>query len=315
MTMPDMGANMPEPSQVRWFRALEQGVLEDHIRLHRDAPDDPQRAGHGGESTWVRVLEHWLPSAYQVVTRKYILPEIGNKKFETDIVVLHPSYPEPLRSQEEILAGGVAAAFNVKLTLDSAGIRDGIGRAVALRRALEQRNGTPRREMVPPFPVGILAHSHNWKAPASTPIENISSRLWSLENELVGHPRETLDYLCVADLAMWSTLRRPYAQRHEFDRNEDKQRQDEPVALLAMGHTRTGESSISALINNLYIRLSYFDPTLRPLAESLQLTNALGKPTGPIRLWDLGAVFSEPVLNQLPQSLRVLDPEWSKYFY
>src|SRR5271166_3890356 len=171
----------PEPSQARWFRSLGQDISDEYVRLHQAALQDPQRAGHGGEGTWVDVLKRWLPPAYDVVTRKYIVPETGVKKFETDIVVLGPSYPIPLHTHEEILAGGVAAAFSVKLTLDSAGIRDGVERAVALRRTLKSRFGTPRYEMAAPFPVGILAHSHSWKAPGSMPAKNIADQLWSLD--------------------------------------------------------------------------------------------------------------------------------------
>src|SRR5580658_6062655 len=120
-----------EPAYVAWFRSVEREIKEDYERLHQEALSDPQRAGHGGEGTWARILEQWLPPAYKVVTRKYIVPEVGSDSFETDIVVLHPSYPVPLHSREEILAGGVAAAFSVKLTLDAGGIRDGVERAVA----------------------------------------------------------------------------------------------------------------------------------------------------------------------------------------
>jgi hypothetical protein len=59
---------------------------------------------------------------------------IGDNEFETDIVILNPSYPTRLRAHEEILAGGVAAAFSVKLTLDAAGIRDGVKRLFELSR-------------------------------------------------------------------------------------------------------------------------------------------------------------------------------------
>ena len=63
--------------------------------------------------------------------------------------------------------------------------------------------------MVAPFPVGLLAHSHDWTAPGSTPIENVTHHLYRLEEELVTHPRESLDYLCIADLALWYTVRLP----------------------------------------------------------------------------------------------------------
>lgn len=124
MVVPE--ASEPEPAQARWFRELGQKIGEDYARLHRIAQEDVQRTGHEGEATWVNVLEHWLPPAYKVVTRKYIVPEIGNEEFETDIVVLNPSYPTRLHTDTHILAGGVAAAFSVKLTLDASGIRDGV---------------------------------------------------------------------------------------------------------------------------------------------------------------------------------------------
>ena len=80
------------------------------------AQEDPQRAGHGGEGTWRRFLQDWLPPAYEVGTRKYIVPEEGEDGFETDLVVFAPAYPKRLRDREEILGAGVAAAFSVKLT-------------------------------------------------------------------------------------------------------------------------------------------------------------------------------------------------------
>src|SRR5579871_849152 len=117
-----------EPAHAAWFRSVQREIAEDYQRLHIQALDDPQRAGHGTEQTWARVLEDWLPSSYRVLTRRYIIPEVGAKSFETDIVVLHPSYPARLARREEILSGGVAAAFNVRLTLDAAGISDGVER-------------------------------------------------------------------------------------------------------------------------------------------------------------------------------------------
>lgn len=312
MTMP--GTNEAEPAHAKWFRSFRNKISEDYARLHKEALGDVQRAGHGGESTWVGVLKDWLPPAYDVVTRKYIVPEIGAKKFETDIVVLFPSYPVHLRANEDILAGGVAAAFSVKLTLDSAGIRDGVQRAVDLRRAMKPRYGTPRREMIPPFPVGILAHSHDWKAPASTPAKNVADQLMSLDFELVNHPRESLDYVCVADLAMWSTIRLPWVPSSTlpWPHGTTEQQKQEGLAYVTYSQTDSSESFsvVSSLITSLYVRLSYFDPTLRPLADNLMSTDALGNSAGPTRRWLLGSVFSDQVRTGLPHALRALDSEW-----
>jgi hypothetical protein len=67
----------------------------------------PQRAGHGGEATWAQLLQKWLPSSYEVATRRYILPETDDapeppEGSETDIVIFSPGYPPALRRHEEV---------------------------------------------------------------------------------------------------------------------------------------------------------------------------------------------------------------------
>jgi hypothetical protein len=314
------GAPAPEPAQAEWFRKLGREIHEEYDRLHRSALQDPQRAGHGGEGTWVSVLEKWLPPAYKVVTRKYVVPEIGADKFETDIIVLHPSYPEPLRSREEILAGGVAAAFSVRLTLDASGIQDGVKRAIDLRRALKPRCGTPREEIAAPFPVGLLAHSHAWKAPNSTPSTNIANQLMSLENELVAHPRESLDYLCVADLGLWSHMRIPYLppMAVQYNPAASEQQRTEGAASTVISQTDPTQvfNSVASLIAHLLVRLSYSDPALRPLADNFRLTGMLDGGGGVIRLWNLDQVFGDNVRRQLPsRGLQQGDNDWASALF
>jgi hypothetical protein len=309
----------PEPAQARWFRALGQEIDEDYVRLHQEALLDPQRAGHGGEGTWINVFRHWLPPAYDIVARKYIVPEIGDNRFETDIVILNPSYPTRLRAHEEILAGGVAAAFSVKLTLDAAGIRDGVERAVELRRALSPRFGTPRDEIAGPFPVGILAHSHAWKAPKSTPKENVLDNLQSLDQELVRHPRESLDYLCVSDLAMWSTSRTPYLPPMALaSQSLTEQQAKEGVAVTSIMENATDGpfNPLALLIAHLFIRLSCFDNTLRPLADNLRATGTLGAGGGHGRTWALASVYSDEVRRLLPvRGLQLRDSDWASVIF
>ena len=84
-----------------WLAAVSRDIQDDYERLHEVALRDPQRSGHGGESSWVQVLCDWLPPTYEVGTRKYSMPEqgedvrsdAGERAFETDIVVFDPSYP------------------------------------------------------------------------------------------------------------------------------------------------------------------------------------------------------------------------------
>jgi hypothetical protein len=319
--------NLSEPAHVAWFRSVEREIKEDYERLHNEALSDPQRAGHGGEGTWARILEQWLPPAYKVVTRKYIVPEVGSKSFETDIVVLHPSYPVPLHSREEILAGGVAAAFSVKLTLDAAGIRDGVERAVALRRGLQPRSGTPQDEMTGPFPVGLLAHSHTWKAPASSPAENIDNHLLALDQELVTHPRESIDYVCIADLGLWVTVRVPFMMMQApgygspikgMDRlieEVGKTPEGESatkwlsslsgIAASTIAHTLPTETftTVGSFVAHLLARMSYADPMLHSLSVGFRAMGAVGTSQGSLRAWRLDSVFSEWVRQRLPTSV------------
>lgn len=118
---------------------------------------------------------------------------------------------------EAILAGGVAAAFSVKLTLDASGLRDGIDRAARLRRGVRFRFGSVLQELNGSFIAGVLAHTHSWRRPDSTVVEHIETKLSTLDREYARHPRECLDLLCVSDLASWSTTRGPSLQAREAE--------------------------------------------------------------------------------------------------
>jgi hypothetical protein len=282
---------------------VEREIQEDYIRLHKEAQDDRQRAGHGGEATWAGVLRSWLPSNYEIGTRKYILPEQGEDGFEMDLVVFSPGYPMRLRGREEIMAGGVAAAFSVRLTLDSSGVKDGVERAARLRRQMKPRTGSPKEEIVGAFPVGLLAHSHNWKAPGSTPVDNVTGGLLSSDLVAARHPRETLDFLCVADLASYTTKRTPFippdvavllpaATAHQKTNGC-------AMSAILMSDTDRSPTPVAVLIAALLGALSRSDPTLRPFADALRLTGTLGAGQGEVRLWNLEDVYTEDARRRI----------------
>jgi hypothetical protein len=294
------------PKHAEWLKLLARDIAEDYERLHADAREDAQRAGHGGESTWVQILEKWLPRSYRVVRRRYIVPEVDAPFAETDIVVLNPSYPQELAKRHEILFGGVAAAFSVKLTLDADGIRDGVSRAVEIRRGMAARFGSPRDEMLAPFPVGILAHSYDWKSPGSMPRDNITRNLRSRDSELVRHPRESLDFLCVADLGMWWTMRLPFMPTHPTELLSSAMTGNATgIALSGIGQTEESEvfAPVASLMTHLLIRLSYSDPALGALAKSLRVMGTLGTSVGESRTWPLDEVYSDGARAQLMQQL------------
>jgi Domain of unknown function (DUF6602) len=288
----------------RWLDKVTNEIADDYVQLHTTAQGDPQKAGHGGEGTWLRFLADRLPPAYEIGTRKYIVPELGDESFETDLVVFSPGYPKRLRERDEVLGAGVAAAFSVKLRLDAAGIRDGVERAAKLRRAMNVRKGTPRSELLGAFAVGLLAHSHVWHRPESKPVENITRACHDLDRRLAIHPRECLDYLCVADLANWTRSRVPWL-------NLPPEASDQPrfYCWTTFIMTEPSPPPVASLLANLYARLAYSDAGLLPLAEGFGLTQSFAGTGDDVRLWDPAEVFSEYVLQELPTH-AIERPDW-----
>ena len=301
---PGSSAHTPSPSAAhdRWLETVERAVREDYDRLHEQARKDPQRSGHGGELTWARFLRDWLPPHYEVATRKYVIPDEGDDVFETDLIVFRPSYPKALREREEVLAAGVAAAFSVKLTLDREGIKDGFGRAVRMRRGSRTKPATVRGELLGQFPVGLLAHSHAWKGPDSQPGMNVSRACIDMDHELVRHPCETLDFLCVADLGTWSTMRisrLPSTATVQIPGANPAQKNSGAV-VTAISEVSPGSSpALSVLVSHLFARLALSDPELDSLADGLRFSQRGWTGQGEMRLWDPDVVYTEDVRRQL----------------
>lgn len=285
-----------------WLSKVTRDIADDYRRLHAEAQNDVQKSGHGGEETWRAFLQEWLPPAYEVVTRKYIIPEHGEEAFEMDVLVLRPSYPKRLRDRVDILAGGVAAAFSVKLTLDADGLKDAVTKAAQLRRVLEPRAArTLRSEFVPAFPVGVLAHSHAWKRPGSMPLDNITRGCWDLDHEIAEHPRESLDYVCVADLATMSRARLPVVPGQVELRNPQRPPRHRITGCCATSFIVSGSAStpIATFLTFLLERLAYDDPGIQPIVDGLHATRTVGFVGAPTRLWRYEDVFTEHMAQQL----------------
>lgn len=296
----------------QWLEQVSEDMRRDYDRLHADAvsPALVQQAGHGAESSWVRFLSAWLPPEYEVGRRKYIVPEKGSSTFETDLVVFRPSYPVALREREEILASGVAAAFSVKLTLDRAGLSEAARSATALTDGMAERRGSPRTEMQRPFPFGVLAHSHSWKAPASAPAANINDAVWTLDHAHADRPAKSLDLVCVADLGTW---RRVFMPRVPTVASLAPGQTPSYQAVTAMidSSASTSPAPVAVLVSALFERLAADHPTMRPLADGLRLTGTSGEGSGLQRVWALQDVFSDEVRSRLLSGgWSTGDPDW-----
>jgi hypothetical protein len=294
-----------------WLAKWSRELAEEYERLHDVAAEDPQRSGHGGEASWLRFLQEWLPPAYDVGTRKYIVPEEGDDTFETDLVIFNPAYPQRLREREEVFSGGVAAAFSVKLTLDARGLRDAVDRGARLKRSMKPRIGTPRDELLGPFAFGLLAHAHGWNQPSSTPRENLEQNLVELSADLVNHPREELDFVCVANLTTVRATRMVWLPSDLTGRRAGSVSGETGDVLTGMAVADEADmpGPLAVFISALIMRLAYLDPTIRPFADALRLTGTSGAARAQGRRWRTADVYSELVRNALPgRMLAVLPP-------
>ena len=151
---------------------------------------------------------------------------------------------------------------------------------------------------------GLLAHSHSWKRPNSTPEDNIKQKLLESDNLHISHPRLGLDLLCVADLATWTAFKSPLVFPWSIPR-------DSPLRLLTDGPDKFAFSSyherrpfppnqsehftpIGALISNLTERLAWEDPALRDLADYYRSAKITGSGKGLMRLWPT-SIYSEQI--------------------
>jgi hypothetical protein len=96
---------------------VNEALAGDYKKIRRRSSEDPGTAGDQAEEDWAKIFRNWLPATYPVITKGRILFEDGTSSPQVDVLVLKPSYPLALRHEKYILASGVVAAFECKLTL------------------------------------------------------------------------------------------------------------------------------------------------------------------------------------------------------
>ena len=183
-----------------FIRQLSDEMAAEYNRIQKRVTEDPGTAGDQGEENWADLLRGWLPRTYEVVTKGRIISQDGRTSRQVDVLVLKSIYPEKLLNKKLYLAAGVAAAFECKTTLKAEHIEKTVKTCAEIKNLYPAREGTPYKELHAPIVYGLLAHSHSWKGPKSTPEDNIRRKL--LESDILhtSHPRECLDLLCIADL-------------------------------------------------------------------------------------------------------------------
>ena len=269
-----------------FMRQLTNKMFANYNLIQKRATEDPGTAGDQGEENWAELLRGWLPRTYEVVTEGRIISQDGETSPQVDVLVLKSIYPKQLidEGQKMYLAAGVAAAFECKTTLKAEHIEKAVKTCAAIKNLYPVRTGTPYRELHAPIVYGLLAHSHSWKGPNSTPEKNIEQKLRVSDYSHVSHPRLGLDLLCVADLATWSLSKSTFSlpQIHGPDVG---------AITTYFGHTHYYNSKskhfnpIGTLISRLSLRLAWEDPSLRDLADYYLRTSIDGGARGYNRCW------------------------------
>ncbi|MBI3216496.1 MAG: hypothetical protein HYZ38_22000 [Mycobacterium sp.] len=273
-----------------WLADVNKSIVESYDREQETSrePGRTQETGHTVESRWDEVLAEWLPPQYEIGKRKYLLLEKDDgpeTTKETDLVVFYPHYPAKLRKKNYVLASGVAAAFSVRRTVGRKDIEDAYKEALLLRRGMRIREGTLQAHLIPPVFFGLLGESHEWKAPASTPEDNIKAITGEFDRDLVGSPREGLDLICIADLGTWSRtvsilpaafLKRQTAAVPKFSIFTNSYGTDSLVMSgMLHDYEQQNLSPLTSLIGALWDKLASNDPSLKPLANGLRITKTM----------------------------------------
>jgi hypothetical protein len=297
---------------------ISRDMADEYERIRKRTTEDPGTAGDQGEENWATLLREWLPPTYQIVTKGRLISYDGKTSPQVDVLVLKPSYPKKLLDKKLYLAAGVAAAFECKTTLTAAHVKVAVENCAKLKSLYRARKGSPFRELRTPLVFGLLAHSHNWKAKSSNPLSNIEENLRAADLEAVTHPRLSLDLLCVADLATWTSMAMTFFGPAQVAWRPITTHPDGYAMTSHIGHSeqspnqQAGFTPIGVLISYLMQKLAWEDVSCRDLADYYRLTNLAGAGMGLQRLWT-SSIYSDEIRNRVISGMLSSGVSWEEW--
>jgi hypothetical protein len=306
-----------------FMKSIQDGMAQEYVRIQKRALEDPGTAGDQAEENWATLFRDWLPANYPVVTKGRIINEGGIVSPQVDVLVLHPSYPMALRDKKIYFAGGVAAAFECKLTLRAMHLKKAINNAIKIKDMVPHREGNIYDELHQSIVFGLLAHSHEIKSTGLTVASGITLKLdeytrkvlqelSSHSPELI-HPRNLMDLVCVADTTTIVLTNRVEIgpTKHESVTEYEERVEaypDSPMGGVSTCYMlqpeKTLDNSIEfqgyrlgALIFDITKRLAFEDSSLQSFASYLGGLGIWGG-YGPVINWNSEA-FSDAVISRI----------------
>jgi hypothetical protein len=305
-----------------FMKSIQDGMAQEYVRIQKRTLEDPGTAGDQAEENWATLFRNWLPANYPVVTKGRIINQDGITSPQVDVLILHPSYPMALRDKKIYFAGGVAAAFECKLTLRTTHIKKAIRNAMVIKNMVPSREGSIYDELHQTIVFGLLAHSHEIKSAGFTVASGIAKKLDEYTREVLGdlsshsqeliHPRYLLDLVCIADTTTIVLTERVSIgpTKHESVAESEERIEifpDSPrggVSTCYLLQPETIDNSIElqgyrlgALIFDITKRLAFEDSSLQSFARYLSGLGLWGG-YGPTISWHSEA-FSEAVISRI----------------
>lgn len=305
-----------------FMKRLKDEMALEYRRIVKRSTEDPGTAGDQAEENWATLLRNWLPANYPIVTKGRIINHESTVSPQVDILILHPNYPHFLRDKKLYFSGGVAAAFECKLTLRNANLKKAFRNAAFMKKMIPERLGNPYDELHKPVILGLLAHSHGWKKKGGAALFSILERIaaYMHDSEYIYHPCDILDLICVADVGTFLLHKAVHLGPIIDEERKDIFEQDADVGGIMTGYEATGEDEDAPynsegdlfykLICNLTTQFAFEDTSLRPFAEYLQLTRGWAS-YGQYVCWGPN-VLSNQVVHKLNQT-GCEEATWSKW--
>lgn len=271
-------------------------IDQSYRSITKRSKEDPSTAGEQGEENWKDIFTDWLPQTLHVKSRCRILGHKGNPSRQADVVILRPEYPKHLLSENYVMAGGVLAAFECKLTLRSGHMKEFYDKSVSYKSVSEAQTGHTFHELQRPYLTGLLAHKNAWGG-GDEAIEIIEGQIRSCDYEQIPHPALMPDLICIADLATWSVQKHVHGPGYPMGNEHSS----DPSVITGYGrhHKAIRQlTPVGALISSLWTKLSYEQPAMAPIAHYFREADATGVMPFMPRSWSKG-VFSTALLKEM----------------
>lgn len=278
-----------------FFKKANNNISEEYLRICRRVKEDPGTAGDQGEENWKELLELWLPSYFQIVTKGRIISDSGETGPQVDVIVLSPDYPKSLLGCKEYLAGGVVAAFECKTTLRRKHISDLMKHSKKIKRIAMNGTGTPRKDLQSKIYYGMLAHSHDWKKQRSMPKENIDKAIYEFDKKYITHPIEMPDIICVADVGVWKTRKMIVPN---YSNGENLNGNFVMSTYVASDGPEDFYTPVGAYIFNFLENIAWQYSNVRDIVSYMRKLNLSGTGKGKMRTWSFD-VLTEETQNNL----------------